>query len=204
MKMKMKKIVLLMTVMMMCGANAYAASKVEVSILAEKEITVMEKGKQIIKRVNAENVIQGDVVFYTLSMINQGDEAATNIALVDPIPDNTVYLNGTAFGAGSDISYSVDGGQHYQKPNLLLLDEPTASLDPRSKQFIEVSLLELAQNLPVLCVTHDIEQAKRLGGQIIFMCEGHLIESGDSKLFFKHPNRIESREFLRWSVCDCS
>ncbi len=119
MKMKMKKIVLLMTVMMMCGANAYAASKVEVSILAEKEITVMEKGKQVIKRVKAENVIQGDVVFYTLSMINQGDEAATNIALVDPIPDNTVYLNGTAFGAGSDISYSVDGGQHYQKPNLL-------------------------------------------------------------------------------------
>ncbi len=89
-------------------------------------------------------------------------------------------------------------------PKILLLDEPTASLDPRSKQFIEASLLELAQNMPVLCVTHDIEQAKRLGGKIIFMCEGHLIESGDSKLFFKHPNRIESREFLRWSVCDCS
>jgi phosphate transport system ATP-binding protein len=89
-------------------------------------------------------------------------------------------------------------------PKMLLLDEPTASLDPLSKQFIEASLLELAQNMPVLCVTHDIEQAKRLGGQIIFMCEGHLIESGDSKSFFKHPNRIESREFLRWSVCDCS
>ncbi|MDQ6983032.1 MAG: phosphate ABC transporter ATP-binding protein [Mariprofundus sp.] len=89
-------------------------------------------------------------------------------------------------------------------PKMLLLDEPTASLDPRSKQFIETSLLELAQNMPVLCVTHDIEQAKRLGGQVIFMCDGHLIESGDSKLFFKYPNRIESREFLRWSVCDCS
>ncbi|MDQ7001014.1 MAG: phosphate ABC transporter ATP-binding protein [Mariprofundus sp.] len=89
-------------------------------------------------------------------------------------------------------------------PNMLLLDEPTASLDPRSRQFIEASLLELSENMPVLCVTHDIEQAKRLGGKIIFMCDGRLIESGDSKLFFKHPNRIESREFLRWSVCDCS
>ncbi len=89
-------------------------------------------------------------------------------------------------------------------PKILLLDEPTASLDPRSKQFIEASLFELAQEMPVLCVTHDIEQAKRLDGQIIFMCDGRLIESGDSKLFFKHPNRIESREFLRWSVCDCS
>jgi len=55
----------------------------------------------------------------------------------------------------------------------------------------------------VLCVTHDIEQARRLGGQIIFMCDGRLIESGDSADFFNRPERIESREFLRWSVCDC-
>jgi len=88
-------------------------------------------------------------------------------------------------------------------PKMLLLDEPTSSLDPRSKQCIEASLLELAQQMPVLCVTHDIEQAKRLGGQIIFMCDGRLIESADSADFFHHPNRIESREFLRWSVCDC-
>jgi len=88
-------------------------------------------------------------------------------------------------------------------PKMLLLDEPTSSLDPRSKQFIEASLLKLAQHMPVLCVTHDIEQAKRLVGQVIFMCDGRLIESGDSADFFHHPNRIESREFLRWSVCDC-
>ncbi len=88
-------------------------------------------------------------------------------------------------------------------PKMLLLDEPTSSLDPRSKQCIEASLLDLAQRMPVLCVTHDIEQAKRLGGQIIFMCDGRLIESGDSADFFNRPERIESREFLRWSVCDC-
>jgi len=89
-------------------------------------------------------------------------------------------------------------------PNILLLDEPTSSLDPRSKQRIEASLLDLAQVMPVLCVTHDMEQAKRLGGQVIFMCDGRLIESGDSDDFFARPERIESREFLRWSVCDCA
>jgi len=88
-------------------------------------------------------------------------------------------------------------------PKMLLLDEPTSSLDPRSKQCIETSLLDLAQAMPVLCITHDIEQAKRLGGQVIFMCDGRLIESGDSEQFFARPERIESREFLRWSVCDC-
>jgi len=88
-------------------------------------------------------------------------------------------------------------------PAMLLLDEPTASLDPNSKQFIEASLLTLAQTMPLLCVTHDIEQAKRLGGRVIFICDGRIIEQGEAEAFFSHPQRIESREFLRWSVCDC-
>jgi len=89
-------------------------------------------------------------------------------------------------------------------PSLLLLDEPTASLDPRSKQLIEISLLQLAETIPILCVTHDIEQAKRLGGQVIFICDGRIIETDSADAFFTRPERIETREFLRWSTCDCS
>ncbi len=89
------------------------------------------------------------------------------------------------------------------KPKILLLDEPTASLDPRSKQLIEASLHQLSASITVLCVTHDLEQAQRLQGQVIFMCDGKVIESGDADAFFQHPERVETREFLRWSVCDC-
>ena len=89
------------------------------------------------------------------------------------------------------------------KPGLLLLDEPTASLDPRSKQLIEQSIQQLAQSIPVLCVTHDLEQARRLGGQVVFMCEGKVIEQADSEMFFCQPQRLQSREFLRWNVCEC-
>lgn len=89
------------------------------------------------------------------------------------------------------------------KPEVLLLDEPTASLDPRSKQLIEQSILQLADSMPVLCVTHDLAQAQRLCGQIVFMCDGKVIEQGDCQAFFKQPQKLESREFLRWSVCDC-
>ncbi len=89
------------------------------------------------------------------------------------------------------------------KPNLLLLDEPTASLDPRSKQLIEQSIKSLAASMPVLCVTHDLEQARRLKGRVVFMCDGKVIEQADSEVFFKQPQRLESREFLSWSVCEC-
>lgn len=89
------------------------------------------------------------------------------------------------------------------KPGLLLLDEPTASLDPRSKQLIEQSIKSLAESMPVLCVTHDLEQARRLGGQVVFMCEGKVIEQADCESFFQRPQRLESREFLSWNVCEC-
>lgn len=88
-------------------------------------------------------------------------------------------------------------------PQLLLLDEPTASLDPRSKQLIEESIITLSQQMPILSVTHDLEQSKRFAGQVIFMCEGKVIECGEAKDFFRRPQRLESREFLHWSVCDC-
>lgn len=89
------------------------------------------------------------------------------------------------------------------QPAILLLDEPTASLDPRSKQLIEISLRTLAKNMPILCVTHDLEQAKRLQGQLIFMCDGKIIETGDSQALLQNPQKLETREFLRWEVCDC-
>jgi len=88
-------------------------------------------------------------------------------------------------------------------PSMLLLDEPTSSLDPHSKQMIEASLLDMAERMPLLCVSHDMEQAKRLGDDIIFMCNGMIIEQGPSDSFFAQPQRLETREFLRWSVCDC-
>lgn len=88
-------------------------------------------------------------------------------------------------------------------PSALLLDEPTASLDLHSKQLIENSILALAENMPVLVVTHDLDQARRLSGDLIFMCDGKIIETGASESFFKVPCKIESKEFIGWSVCDC-
>ncbi len=89
------------------------------------------------------------------------------------------------------------------KPAVILLDEPTASLDPRSKNKIEASLYALAKNMPVVVVTHDLDQVRRLGGHTLFMCDGKLIEQADSTTLLDTPQRIETREFFQWSVCDC-
>lgn len=88
-------------------------------------------------------------------------------------------------------------------PAMLLLDEPTSALDPRARDKIERTMLDVAKSIPLLWVSHDLEQAQRIATQIIFMCDGKMIEQSDAESFFHHPERIESREFLRWSVCDC-
>ncbi len=89
------------------------------------------------------------------------------------------------------------------KPSLLLLDEPTASLDPRSKNKIEASLKQLAEKMPIVIVTHDLDQLERLAGHAVFMCDGNLIEQGLCKDLLNQPQRVETREFFQWSVCDC-
>lgn len=89
------------------------------------------------------------------------------------------------------------------KPAVLLLDEPTASLDPRSKNKIEASLHGLSKSMPIVVVTHDLEQVRRLGGNALFMCDGTLIEQAESTTLLDEPQRIETREFFQWSSCDC-
>lgn len=89
------------------------------------------------------------------------------------------------------------------RPRLLLLDEPTASLDPRSTQLIEQALQALSRRIPLLWVSHDLSQVERLAQRVLFVCDGRLIEDARGVDFFGHPRRLESREFLRWNVCDC-
>jgi len=87
-------------------------------------------------------------------------------------------------------------------PQALLLDEPTSALDPRSTERIEQALAALASSMPLLWVSHNTEQARRLADFVVFICNGRVIEQGEELL--DAPQRLETREFLRWSVCDCS
>ncbi len=89
------------------------------------------------------------------------------------------------------------------RPELLLVDEPTSSLDPHSCRIVEKTLSTLASNLPILWVTHDLTQAQRVAGQVVFMCQGKVVEQAPAEEFFVQPERLESREFLRWNVCEC-
>ena len=83
------------------------------------------------------------------------------------------------------------------RPNLLLLDEPTANLDPASTKIIEDIILNLKMmGIKIIFVTHNILQAKRIADEIIFLNEGKMVEHLNKQEFFSNSKSIEVQNYL--------
>jgi tungstate transport system ATP-binding protein len=83
------------------------------------------------------------------------------------------------------------------EPEILLLDEPTASLDPASTLAIEELLIDAQRRgIKVVMVTHDVGQARRLARDVIFLHHGRIVEHQAAKGFFDHPHSETVRAFL--------
>src|SRR5690625_1888970 len=83
------------------------------------------------------------------------------------------------------------------EPRFLLLDEPTASLDPPATAAIERLVRATAdRGTKVLMVTHDRGQAARLARDILFLNRGHLAEATPARQFFQNPASLEAQAYL--------
>jgi tungstate transport system ATP-binding protein len=83
------------------------------------------------------------------------------------------------------------------KPDVLLLDEPTANLDPEATRVIEELILGFdAAGTRVLMTTHDIGQARRLANDILFLHRGRLLEHSPASRFFTAPRDPAAARFI--------
>lgn len=85
------------------------------------------------------------------------------------------------------------------KPRLLVLDEPSANLDPSHTALLESSLQEVSreEKIAVIIVTHDMFQAKRIADKTIFIYEGRLQEHGITREIFSNPHSEQTEKFIR-------
>ena len=81
-------------------------------------------------------------------------------------------------------------------PEVFLMDEPTASLDPHSTGAIEDLIAALRQEHTVVLVTHNIAQAKRVCDDVLFLHRGRIHESGSVSTCLDHPKHPETRAYL--------
>ncbi len=113
---------------------------------------------------------------------------------------------GLADRAG-DSARQLSGGEQQRlalarawltKPRLLLLDEPTASLDPSASAAVERIIREIrTDGTRILMVTHNLGQATRLGDDIVFMAGGRVCEHTPVRAFFARPRSEEARLFIQ-------
>jgi tungstate transport system ATP-binding protein len=83
-------------------------------------------------------------------------------------------------------------------PEVLFLDEPTASLDPAATKAVEDIVRAIAASgVKVVMATHDLGQARRLAGDVVFLMHGRLIEHARVERFFTAPATPEAVAFLR-------
>jgi phosphate transport system ATP-binding protein len=82
------------------------------------------------------------------------------------------------------------------EPHVLLLDEPTASLDPFGTQRIEELLYELRGEVTIVIVTHNMQQAARISDDTVFLLNGELIETAPTRSMFTAPSDPRTEAYV--------
>ena len=104
-----------------------------------------------------------------------------------------------------DSPFRLSGGQQQLlclartlavDPDVLLLDEPTSSLDPIATESIETLIRDLTPRLTVVVITHNLAQARRVSDRTAFFNQGRLVECGGTTQFFENPAREETARYV--------
>jgi phosphate transport system ATP-binding protein len=82
------------------------------------------------------------------------------------------------------------------RPEILLMDEPCSALDPRSTATIEELIMTLREELAIVIVTHNLQQAHRVADRIAFMYLGDLVEQGSAEQIFAAPREPRTRDYI--------
>jgi phosphate transport system ATP-binding protein len=104
-----------------------------------------------------------------------------------------------------DPGMSLSGGQQQRlsiaralavDPEVLLMDEPTSSLDPQATSRIEELIHTLKDQVTIVIITHNMQQAARVSDKTAFFYVGHVVEMGDTKTIFTNPKEKKTEEYI--------
>jgi len=181
--------------MLLDGMNIYGPD-VDITDLRKRVGMVFQKSNPFPKSIY-ENVAYGPRLH---GIKNRGqldqivEEGLKGAGLWEEVNDR---LQASAFG--------LSGGQQQRlciaralavKPDVLLMDEPCSALDPVATAKIEELLFSLKQDLTVVIVTHNMQQAARVSDWTAFMYLGEIVEFGLTKQIFTTPSKKQTDDYI--------
>jgi uncharacterized repeat protein (TIGR01451 family) len=117
--------------------SVHAAAEVTLENSVQKvEIFLNESGEQERRLVDASSVVPGDELRYTIKFSNNGTDVvdANSVVITNPVPDNTDYLEDTAFGSGTVIAFSLDG-EAFAAPEALTVMDQGVEVSASAKEY---------------------------------------------------------------------
>ena len=90
---------------------------------------------------------------------------------------------------------------YFGEPDVILMDEPCASLDPIATAKIEDLMRELAAEYTIVIVTHNMQQAVRISDNTAFFLLGELVEYGETEKLFSQPQDKRTEDYITGRVC---
>ena len=122
------------------------------------------------------------------------EDSLVKAALWNEVKDN-LHKKGTFLSGGQQQRLCIARSLS-MKPDILLLDEPTSSLDPISSYKIEELLLELKNEYTIIIVTHNTQQAGRISDKAAFFYLGEMVEYDNTKDIFLSPKNKTTQNYI--------
>lgn len=161
-------------------------------VARRRRVTTVFQRPLLLDRTVGENVRYG---LRLRGRRNAGDEVAP---LVDELGLTPLLGQRARLLSGGEAQRVALARALALQTEALLLDEPTANLDPANVEIIErVIRRQQAKAVTIVLVTHQAFQARRLATRTALLLEGRLVEIGETEAFFDSPRDERTRAFLR-------
>jgi uncharacterized repeat protein (TIGR01451 family) len=139
-RLSMNKIAAALLLVAVCASGSLAAQNdsLKLTTKAEKEVTVTRDGRKETRLTPAQKALPGDVVVFTNHYKNTGSKPADDAAITNPVPEHMVYIDGSAFGEGTAITFSIDKGKTFDAPAKLTKTDKGKKRAARANEYTHI------------------------------------------------------------------